>query len=105
MTITELKSAVQLIRKRRLLEKLTFSKSTLHDLMKRDSSFPRAIYLTGSRIPLWREIEIDEWIALSAQRPRQAPPAKRSRPKQANVEGLSHVVYAAPQAMEVQPRR
>ncbi len=69
-TIQQLTHAVrgaQLIRKKRLLEKLQFSKSSLHAKMTEgslyyDSTFPRPIYFPHSRIPLWSEEEIDAWI-------------------------------------------
>ena len=69
-TIRQLTSAVRvanLIRKKRLLEKLPFSKSSLHARMQSggayyDSTFPRPIYFPHSRIPFWDEAEVDAWI-------------------------------------------
>lgn len=60
----------QLIRKKRLLEKVPFSKSTLHAKMIEggrfhDHTFPRPIYFPHSRIPFWREADVDDWITAS----------------------------------------
>ena len=60
----------QLIRKKRLLEKVPFSKSTLHAKMIEggrfhDHTFPRPIYFPNSRIPFWREADVDDWITAS----------------------------------------
>lgn len=77
-TIQRLTQAVrgaQLMRKKRLLEKLQLSKSSLHAKMAEgslyyDSTFPRPIYFPHSRIPYWSEEEIDAWIGQCAsQRP------------------------------------
>lgn len=56
-----------LIRKKRLLELVPFSKTTLHAKLTeggryQDASFPRPIYLPHSRTPFWRESEILAWI-------------------------------------------
>lgn len=65
----------QLIRKKRLLEKVPFSKSTLHAKMAKgryqDTTFPLPIYFPNSRIPYWREAAIDNWIALAERRSHQ----------------------------------
>jgi predicted DNA-binding transcriptional regulator AlpA len=66
----------QLIRKRRLLEKVPFSKSTLHAKMIEggrfhDHTFPRPIYFPNSRIPFWREADVDDWITASECRSQQ----------------------------------
>lgn len=73
----------QLIRKRRLLEKVPFSKSTLHAKMIEggrfhDKTFPRPIYFPNSRIPFWREADVDDWITVSACRSQQTSPSERS---------------------------
>ncbi|TPG20737.1 helix-turn-helix transcriptional regulator [Variovorax guangxiensis] len=69
----------QLIRKKRLLEKVPFSKSTLHAKMAKgryqDTTFPLPIYFPGSRIPYWREAAIDSWIALAESRSRHGSEA------------------------------
>ena len=56
-----------LIRKKRLLELVPFSKTTLHAKLTKggrfeDASFPRPIYSPHSRTPFWRESEILAWI-------------------------------------------
>lgn len=56
-----------LIRKKRLLELVPFSKTTLHAKLTKggrfeDTSFPRPIYSPHSRTPFWRESEILAWI-------------------------------------------
>ncbi len=56
-----------LIRKKQLLQKVPFSKSTLHAKLKigsryYDPSFPRPIYLPLGKTPFWRESEVDAWI-------------------------------------------
>ena len=61
----------QLIRKQRLLQKIPFSKSTLHAKMDRksryhDATFPRPIYFPGSRIPYWNEASVNAWIAAAS---------------------------------------
>ncbi len=65
----------QLIRKKRLLEKVPFSKSTLHAKMAKgryqDTTFPLPIYFPNSRIPYWREAAVDSWIALAERRSHQ----------------------------------
>ncbi|MFM9925459.1 hypothetical protein VLK31_20890 [Variovorax sp. H27-G14] len=62
----------QLIRKKRLLEKVPFSKTTLHAKMAKgpyqDTTFPLPIYFPNSRIPYWPEDAIDNWIALAERR-------------------------------------
>jgi predicted DNA-binding transcriptional regulator AlpA len=63
----------RLIRKKELLEKLSFSKSTLHSKLDRkssyfDSTFPRPIYAPETRIPYWRLGDIEDWIAAFEQR-------------------------------------
>lgn len=60
-------SPLRLIRKSDVLEKLQISKSTLHAKLDPrspyyDPSFPRPIYLNGSRMPLWSEQAVDEWL-------------------------------------------
>ncbi|PLC02870.1 hypothetical protein CY658_23445 [Variovorax sp. RO1] len=69
----------QLIRKKRLLEKVPFSKSTLHAKMAKgryqDTTFPLPIYFPNSRIPYWREAAIDSWIALAESHSRQGSEA------------------------------
>ncbi|BEP58685.1 hypothetical protein GmRootV118_59290 [Variovorax sp. V118] len=69
----------QLIRKKRLLEKVPFSKSTLHAKMAKgryqDTTFPRPIYFPNSRIPYWREAAVDSWIALAERHSRQGDEA------------------------------
>lgn len=62
-----IKPPVRLIRKSDVLGKLQISKSTLHAKLDprspyHDPSFPRPIYLNGSRIPLWSEQALDEWL-------------------------------------------
>lgn len=57
----------QLIRKSRLLEKVPFSKSTLYTKLlnrgpRHDPTFPQPIYSPNSRIPFWREADVDNWI-------------------------------------------
>lgn len=61
----------QLIRKKRLLQKIPFSKSTLHAKLDPkspyfDNTLPRPIYFPGSRIPYWDEATVDAWIATCA---------------------------------------
>ena len=76
MSISELTSAVRktvLIRKKRVLEIIPISKSTLHVVMNRDPSFPRPLYLNGGRIPFWREPEIHEWVAVLDRKSRGTP--------------------------------
>lgn len=69
----------QLIRKKRLLEKVPFSKSTLHAKLAKgryqDTTFPRPIYFPNSRIPYWREAAVDDWIALAERRSHQGSEA------------------------------
>lgn len=62
-----LNTSVQLLRKKRLLELLGCSKSTLHELLKRDSHFPRPRYLPGGRIPYWAEDQISAYVATRMQ--------------------------------------
>jgi len=64
-------SDYQLIRKYRLLQKIPFSKSTLHAKLDRksryhDATFPRPIYFPGSRIPYWNEESVNAWIAAAS---------------------------------------
>ncbi len=71
---------IRLIRKKRVLEKVPFSKSTLHALLQLSKKkrladddpeflpFPAPIYLNGGRIPFWNETEVDDWIAAQAAR-------------------------------------
>lgn len=69
----------QLIRKKRLLEKVPFSKSTLHAKLAKgryqDTTFPRPIYFPNSRIPYWRETAVDDWIAMAERRSLQGSEA------------------------------
>jgi predicted DNA-binding transcriptional regulator AlpA len=63
----------QLIRKKRLLQKIPFSKSTLHAKLNPkspyfDNTLPRPIYFPGSRIPYWDEALVDAWIAACSPR-------------------------------------
>ena len=56
-----------LIRKKRLLELVPFSKTTLHAKLTEggpyeDPTLPRPIYLPNSRTPFWRESEVLAWI-------------------------------------------
>lgn len=60
-----------LMRKKRLLELVPFSKTTLHAKLTEggryaDPSFPRPIYLPHSRTPFWRESEVLAWIEACA---------------------------------------
>lgn len=60
-----------LMRKKRLLELVPFSKTTLHAKLTEggryaDPSFPRPIYLPHSRTPFWREAEVLAWIEACA---------------------------------------
>jgi len=60
-----------LMRKKRLLELVPFSKTTLHAKLTEggryaDPSFPRPIYLPHSRTPFWRESEVLSWIEACA---------------------------------------
>lgn len=66
----------QLIRKSRLLEKVPFSKSTLYAKLLNagpyhDPTFPRPIYSLNSRIPFWREADLDDWITAFERRSQQ----------------------------------
>ncbi|TAK92911.1 MAG: AlpA family phage regulatory protein [Aquabacterium sp.] len=66
----------QLLRKSSLLKKVAFSKSTLHAKMTvggpyHDPDFPLPFYFPKSRVPMWRESEVDAWIAKSVERYRQ----------------------------------
>lgn len=58
---------VSFIRKSMLLEKLPFSKTTLHAKLEEggpyhDPSFPRPVYMNNSRMPLWDEAKVDVWM-------------------------------------------
>ena len=94
---------VVLIRKKRVLEKFSFSKSTLHDLMKRDESFPRPIYLNGGRIPYWREADIEQYIATSAANSQQVAPARTEQQSASSSNECikQEAVVEAPHAQEV----
>lgn len=74
-----------LIRKKRLLELLPFSKTTLHAKLTEggrfeDISFPRPIYPPNSRTPFWRESEVLAWIEASALNSRACATGKRAAP-------------------------
>lgn len=65
--VTGTRSGTVLIRKKRFLEKVPFSKSTLHAKLDRrsryyDASMPRPFYMLASRIPLWDEAAVDAWL-------------------------------------------
>lgn len=112
-TIQNLVQAVRnslLIRKKHLLEKVLFSKSTLHAKLNKDSpyfdeTFPPPFYLPKSRTPLWRECDVDDWIARAERNSRIARPNEiqiaRGEPgfvlKQAAQGLLGAAIFAAPQ--------
>jgi len=74
-----------LIRKKRLLELVPFSKTTLHSKLAegglyQDKTFPRPIYLPHSRTPFWREAEVLEWIEACTRSSRACESGKGVRP-------------------------
>jgi len=74
-----------LIRKKRLLELVPFSKTTLHAKLTEgglyeDASFPKPIYFPNSRTPFWRESEVLAWIEACAQSSRACETGKRAAP-------------------------
>lgn len=86
-----------MIRKKRLLELLPFSKTTLHAKLTEgglyeDPSFPKPIYFPHSRTPFWREAEVLAWIdaSASASRPSCFENVVRNAPTLAPA-ALTHV--------------